>query len=226
MKIRLALALLLLLVVGGGVGYAVGAQDEPETEARTTFPSAAPVPAANPRLPVQIIEPDPDDPALEPAIPLTTTTLVPLKANGKPAKEQLELPVPDGWVMSRPNPTRWQYVVAGNDALAYGLRIDFLGDTGNSVESAIQRREAALRSAKYQHFFTDLDITSDDSNGFEAVYVQDDHERHSVERFFPGPDGLAYATVSVYGRARDLEGMRDLLDRISIDLKPVPAQRP
>lgn len=224
MKTRLALALLLMLVIGGASGYAVGNRDEPVEPARTTFPVATPVAAANPRLPVEILRPDPDDPALEPAIALHEETLTPLKADGKPAKDQILLPVPDGWLSSRPNATRWQYVVAGNDARAYGLRIDYLGDEDETVESAIQRRKAELRSAKAQGYFEDLEIVPDDSDGFTATYVQAGYQRFSLERFYPGPDGAAYATVAVYGRARDLPGMNDLLELIAIDLRP--GQRP
>lgn len=230
MKIRLALALLLMLVVGGGAGYALGTRDEPGTTGRTAFPSATPVSAAAPRLPVEIFRQDPDNPTLEPAIPLTTVTIAPSKPNGKSAQDRLRLPVPVGWRGSRSVPpgapttaqTRWQYYPDDDEEVhPFGLRIDFL-DRELSVESAMQRREAALNSALAQDSFSDLDITPDDSGGFAAVYVRDGYQVVSLERFFPGPDGRAYASVAAYGRIRDRDGLSDLLDRISSVEMPLP----
>lgn len=225
MKVRFTLVLLLTLVVGGAIGYAVGARDEPTEDARTSFSAATPVSAANPRVPVDIFEQDPDDAALEPAVPITQTTLTVLNDSGKPTKQQLVVSVPTGWTQSQANSTRWMFLVPGNDAMSYGLRVEIIADHAQSVDSAIQSRESALRSARLQGSFEDLEITPDDSDGFVAEYVQDGYQRFSVERFYPGPDpDVAYATVAVYGRARDLTGMNDLLERISIDLRPV--QRP
>ncbi len=127
-----------------------------------------------------------------------------------------------GWVQSRPTLTRWQFTVPGNDAMSYGMRVDVIAGGGQSVQSARQSRESALRSALQQGSFSDLEITEDGNVGFTAKYVQDGFQRFSLERFFSGPDpDQAFASVAVYGRARDVTGLSDLLERVSIDLRPV-----
>lgn len=231
MKIRLAVAVLLTLVVGGGAGYAVGTRDEPHEAGRTTFPSATPVSAANPRFPYETFRKDPDNPTLETGILLEPVTISPTKPNGKPATDRLSLRVPVGWRPTRIVPpgspttaaTRWQYYPDDDEEEhPYGLRVDFL-DRGLSVESAMQQRVAALNSARYQGAFTDLEITqNEDNDSFRAYYVRDGYQVWSLERFYPGPDGLAYASVAVFGRVRDLGGLDDLLALISADLKPLP----
>lgn len=211
----------MLALLGAAAGYALG-PDGPREAPRALFASAEPVPAAKPGLPVEIFLPDPDDAALKTAIELRTVLLATLDDAGEQSKTQLSVPVPQGWQETRPNPLRWQYTVAGNDPQSYGLRIDILADTGLSAASAMQSRESELRSALLQGSFSDLDITEDRSDGFTAVYVQNGFQRYSIERFYPGPDpDRAFAAVAVYGRARDITGLGDLAERISIDLRLV-----
>jgi hypothetical protein len=215
---RLVGALLVLALLGGGAGYLL-APDGPHEPVPTTFTSPAPVPAAEPSLPVEIFRSDPDDATLEPAIELRTARLTVLGADDEP-RHVLSVPVPRGWTETMPTPTRWQYVVPGNDAQAYGLRIDVLADTGLSVDSARENRVSQLRSALLQGSFSDLELTEEDGDGFTAVYVQDGYQRHTIERFYPGPDpDRVFASVAVYGRARDVTGLNDLLERISIELR-------
>jgi hypothetical protein len=214
-------ALLVLALLAAAGGYAL-APDAPAEVRPTVFTAVEPVPAAAPGLPVEIFRPDPDDPALEPALQLQTARLTVPGADGDEPAYELSVPVPAGWVGTQPSPIRWQYTGAGNDAQSYGLRIDILADSGLSVESARRSRESQLRSALYQKSFSDLEITPDDADGFTARYVQDGYERYSLERFYPGPDSdRVFASVAVYGRARDVTGLSDLLERISIDLRPV-----
>jgi len=215
---RLVGALLVLALLGAGGGYLLAPEPTPEP-GEQTFTVARPVPAEDPGLPVEVYRPDPDDATLETAIALRTALLEVLDEDGEP-RHVLSVPVPVGWVESMPTPTRWQYVVEGNDDQAFGLRIDVVADSGLSVTGAKQGREAALSSADLQGSFSDLEITEDQRNGFTAVYVQDGFQRFSIERFFAGPDpDRAFAAVAAYGRARDVTGLSDLLERISIELR-------
>ena len=220
---RLVGALLVLALLGGGIGYAVAAGGpEEQAPGPVAFASPAPVPATDPSIPVEIFRQDPDDATLETAIALRSTTLVLLDENRKPTKYRLSLQVPQGWVQTTPTTRRWQFTVPGNDPMSYGMRVDILAGTGQSAPGARQSRESALRSALLQGSFSDLEITEDQSNGFTAQYVQNGFQRFSLERFYPGPDpNRVYASVAVYGRARDVTGLSDLIERVSIDLRPV-----
>ncbi len=218
---RILGAVVLMLVVGAAGGYAVAARDEPDGQTRTAFDGAAPVKADNPKLPVEIFRQDPDDDALEAAIPLADVVLTALNAKGKPTDDQLSSPAPDGWTQTQIGPAEWRFTVPGNDARSFGLRVEIIADLGRTVDNAVQSRESELRSALAQGSFTDLDIKPGGDEGFVAEYVQDGYQRFSLERFFSGPDGLAYATVAAYGRARDVTGLTDLLERVFIGLRAV-----
>ncbi len=213
-----------LLAVGAAGGWLVGTREEPEPPTRTSFSQAAPVPADGPEVPVEVFRQDPDDPALETRLPLTTVTLTAKDETGAPTRYGLSVQVPVGWTSTQIYPGEWRFTVPGNDPLAFGLRVEILGDRDRTVASAIDSRESELRSARFQGSFTDLTIRPDGNRGFSGEYVQDGYQRFSLERFFAGPDGLAYATVAAYGRARDVTGLSDLIERVSITLRPMIAE--
>lgn len=218
MSVRVLGAALVVLLLGaaGGYAYAATRTDEPVPIA------AEPVAAKDPRLPVETVRPDPDDPALQTGVELRSTTLVLREdpdAPGPPTR-RLQLEVPRGWILTRPSLTRWTFRPPDVPPGVYGLRVDLPLEDDLTVDAAIRSRASALRSAFAQGFLDDLRI-DEVSDGFEASYVNgEDFLEISLERFFSGPDPtVVYATVAASGRERDRAGLSDLLERISITLR-------
>ncbi|WP_148612250.1 hypothetical protein [Nocardioides rubriscoriae] len=228
MKVRVLVAVLLALAVGAAGGWALAAsRPDPEPGHPVAFSDPAPVPAQSPSLPVQVTEPDPDDPPLAPGLALETRTLQAPPVDGRPSPLRVTLPVPVGWVggavaMPDPDdPVRFQFRVPLNDTNSYGLRVDLFTGPPITVERAVGARQAAMRSADTEGNFQDLGFAEEQDDGFLADYILDGYRRYSLERFFSGPDpDVAYVTVAVVGRQQDLQGMEYLVDRISEGLRP------
>ncbi|MDO9455571.1 hypothetical protein [Nocardioides sp.] len=227
MRVRVVVAVLLALVVGVAGGYAVAAsREEPAAPGRSEFADPAPVPAADPSLPVREIAPDPTDPSLPSGLTLASQDLVAPGPDGKPSRARVTVPAPEDWARTfvapvEPDaPARWQWKVPGNNENSYGLRLDVFRGRAITVDRAIGARQSAMRSAQADGNFADLTFEEEDDDGFLASYITDGYRRYSLERFFSGPDPtVAYATISVFGRAQDLDGMRNLLEKMSIGLR-------
>ncbi len=208
-----------LALAGGAAGYGVAAGDEDQPDEVTpALAELVPVPA-DPSIPVPSISANPDDPTLETDIAVDAETLTVPDDKGKP-KYELRLPVPVGWNRTEVAAGWWNYTKIGNSKNTYGLRVQILADEGLSLPGALQARTAALHSAETQGNLSDLEI--DESGfGFTASYLDSGgFQRVNVERFYPGPDpNVAFATVAGTGREDDLDGLTDLVDRISIDLR-------
>jgi hypothetical protein len=213
---RVAIAVLLALAVGiaGGWAYA-GAQDDGDDDTGPVAAAIQPVPA-EPSVPVRVAQPDPDDPALETGIALDDTRLTLPAEDG--TDYQVELPVPFGWLVTPVDASMWKYTVAGNSENAYGLRVQIIADQGKGVSAAVQARIAGLRSAVLQDNMSDLEV-EETGSGFTATYLDEGgFSRVSIERFYEGRDGTAFATVAAYGRIRDRRGLEDLIERITTGL--------
>jgi hypothetical protein len=213
---RVAIAVLLALAVGiaGGWAYA-DAQDDGDDDTGPVAAAIQPVPA-EPTVPVRVAQPDPDDPTLETGIALDDTRLTLPAEDG--SDYQVELPVPFGWIRTPVGESTWKYTVAGNSENAFGLRVQIIADQDKSVSTAVQARISALRSAELQDNLSDLEV-EEAGTGFTATYLDGGgFSRVSIERFYEGPDGTAFATVAAYGRTRDQRGLEDLIERITTGL--------
>ena len=178
-------------------------EDRRAAAARRSTPRE-PVPAADPASRSRSVRPDPDDPTLEPGDraahgPADPASTCRAAHRGRSSACRCR----SGGTSRSRGPTRWQFIVPGNDALAYGLRVDILADTGRSVEAAKQSRESRARLGEAQGSFSDLEIDRGHQRRLHrAATSQDGYQRFSIERFYPGPDpDQAFATVAVYGRA-------------------------
>lgn len=201
---------LVLAVAGAAGGYAVGAvsADEPRT-----ISLAMPVPAASPSYPVNEydVEPDLDDPALEPGLPLVATGF---RAS---AGYALRASVPDGWAMGGDGSMR-TFAIPGADLNTYRLRIGIFTDR-QSVGVKRAARIGALESAEDDGEMQNVVVEDEDEDGFVATYLQNGYRRVTMERFLDLGRTSAYATVAVVGREADRSGMADLLERVSGSLR-------
>ncbi|MEO9321934.1 hypothetical protein ABFT23_00485 [Nocardioides sp. C4-1] len=225
MKVRVLLATFAALAVGAAGGWALAAdRDDDEPAPSPESVTVAPVPA-EPSVPVDVVQPDPTDEPLAAGIELT-----PEEVLSTPGPDdttyQLTLPLPTGWTQNDLSPTQWTYTVPGNSKTSYVLRVEIIAAEGMSVANAVIARKAELDSAVDQGNMRDLDVElfpTDD--GFEATYLDSGgYRRVSVERWFAGPDGTAFATVGAVGREVDRVGLRDLVNRITRDKRT--AQKP
>lgn len=222
MGVRVLVAVLVALLVGAGAGWAVAAaQDDEPAPTAPVAGEVAPVPAS-PSLPVAQVMPDPDDDPLATGLELVPTTLTATVDDDEPAPA-LDLYLPDGWAEDHDGVATWRYTVPENSINAYQLRVEIVTDQGETVSGALRRRTAELGSAEAQGNLSDVRIEIDPTgDGFSASFIDlGGYRRFSFERFYPGPDGLAFATVAVSGREEDRPGMKDLIDRITRDLRPV-----
>lgn len=210
-------AVLLALALGVAGGWAYSAAQESDEGARRPVAAAIePVPA-DPTLPVEVDQPDSDEPALETGIPLEATRLT-LDDDGR--EYALDLEVPAGWVPVE-NGALWRYTVPGNSDTSYGLRVEIIAAEGRTVDRALSARLGELDSAEAQGNLSDLDYSLlATGDGFTATYTDGSgFDRVSIEQFYDSPGDVAFATVAVYGRERDRTGLRDLLARVTTSLR-------
>lgn len=222
----MVVAVLLALLVGAGGGWALASTRDDEDQVSSPAPiTVSPVPAT-PSVPVVVVSPDPDDPPLEPGIDLTDVRLAvpPAPGAATPSPDEppaaVTLPVPVGWEQAFDGVSSWKYTMPGNGENSFGLRIEIVADQGESVSSALRGRAAELESAQAQGNMGDLVVEpTPTADGFTATFIDvNSYRRVSIERFFDGPDGLAYATVAGFGRVGDRTGLEDLVARITSGL--------
>ncbi|GEP37462.1 hypothetical protein NPS01_11250 [Nocardioides psychrotolerans] len=204
MNVRLLGVALVLALVGLAGGWAIGSGgEEPPAAIRAAEPVVGESPPF-PSDPVVTVLPDPDTPALEPALELHDERMG-SKAFG------VRLPVPDGWVRTDNilEETKWEPV--GAPVNTYLLRVKIISGLRLTVAQALAARRDALMSA-----VEELELESQTGDTFVATYVNDSYRRLTIERFLSldGTDA-AYVTVAVIGRERDRVGLVDLLERIT-----------
>ena len=200
--IGLALALVLL---GLGAGYAAGSEsDGGPSEVGAAHPIAA-VDPSWPAEPTQVL-PDPTFPALASG-PRTHPATV-----GTPPFT-LTVPVPNGWVRSDSTVGEWKWYPNDDyEPNTYFLRVRLIGNLYKPVPTALAERIGALEDAASVR---DFDVESQTADSFTATYVSDEHRRLTMERFLPGADGNAIASIALIGRVSDREGMAELFPRIT-----------
>lgn len=201
--------LLALVLVGGGLGFGASSVLE-----RAPASSGTPVPAVarpdHPQDPEVTVLPDPEVPALAPALPSRTARL---------GREPFDLafPVPSGWIRSDLAGNEAQWSAPGNPLNTYVLRVEIVVSQHELIRGTRAARIAALAGATDQFV---LERQTDDS--MVARYVYDDYRRLTYHRWitFDDPDpgggnGTTYAEIAVTGRVRDRLGLADLVERVA-----------
>ncbi len=204
MNVRLLGVALALALVGLVGGWLVGGRDgEPPAVIETLTPVVGQSPSF-PSDPEVSVLPDPDTPALEPALDLHDERMG-SRAFG------VRVPVPDGWARndSLLEETKWE--PPGAPLNTYLLRVKIISGQRLTVAQALAGRRDALAGA-----VTALEVESQTDDTFVASYVSDDYRRLTMERFL-SLDGTedAYVTIVVIGRERDRLGLADLLQRVT-----------
>lgn len=210
MTVRSVVIALALAVIGAGGGYAASALDGDEPR---TISMAMPVPAASPSYPVNEydVQPDLDDPALAPGLPLVDARF---RAS---AGYALLASVPEGWRKGGDGSMR-TFAIAGANSNTYRLRIGIFTDR-QAVGVKRAARIGALESAEDDGEMQNVVIEDEDDDRFVATYLQNGYRRVTMERFLDLGRTSAYATVAVVGREADRAGMADLLERVSASLR-------
>jgi|SRR5829696_4620384 len=193
-----------LLAIGAGSGFAASAQTR-EVSLGAGVPS--PVPAQRPDMPVEAPRPyaeDPDDPVLEPGVPMTESTL----GSGK---FEILFPAPTGWSTNANASNEWKWKRPGTSNNSYVMRIEQINSQDITIEDAINIRIERLRSEQ-----EDVVILDRGADSLEYTYRSNEgNARHSFMRWLDLDDsGQADVEIVVHGRERDAEGTRDLIQRV------------
>ena len=205
--------LVVLLALGAGSGYAASAQNR-DTSIGVGVP--APVPAEEPDLPVQAprpYEPDPDDPPLRPGVPMTSASM----GSGK---FQIFFPVPRGWRTNANASNEMKFKAPGTSNNSYVMRVEQIDSQDITIEDAIDIRVERLRAEQ-----EDVVIESRGPSSLEYTYRSNEgNARHSFMRWLDlDSSGQADVEIVVHGRERDVEGSKDLIDRVAEGMRGATA---
>ncbi len=205
-------ALLLLILVGGGAGFGVATLLD-----RPGDPSGAPKPltATNPSYPYTPpirVQPDPEEPPPLRA-PFDTR---PDTLGGGPFA--VAFPVPVGWVRSNTAAGEIRYVLPGDPAFTYSVRIEQVSSQPRSVPDWVSSRIDDLSEATGISDYRTIRATD---NELVCSYVQDRHRRIQVVRWLSPRGGTnAEIEVAAVGRVVDQAGLEDLVGLIAAEIRP------
>lgn len=204
MQWRGAAVLVALLAIGAGSGYAASGATR---DATIGVGVPAPVPAQRPELPIEAPAPfqaDPDDPALQPDIAMTQSTL-------GTGKFEITFPAPAGWTTNANASNEWKWKDPGTSNNTYVMRIEQINSQDITIEDAIDIRIRRLRDEQ-----EDVDIVARGGDSLEYTYRSNEgNERHSFMRWLDlDASGQADVEIVVHGREVDVAGTRQLIKRV------------
>lgn len=197
--------LVALLAIGAGSGYAASAQSR---DASVGSGVPAPVPAERPEMPVEAPLPyaeDPDDPPLEPDVPLEPSTV-------GTGKFEITFPTPVGWSTNANASNEWKWKKPGTSNNTYVMRVEQINSQDITVEDAIDIRIERLRDEQQ-----DVVILDRGAESLEYTYQSNEgNARHSFMRWLDlDASGQADVEIVVHGREVDVAGARDLIRRVA-----------
>lgn len=193
-----------LLAIGTGGGYAASAQSR-DTTIGAGVP--APVAAERPEMPIEAplpYEPDPDDPPLEPGVPMTQTRM-------GTGKFEITFPAPTGWSTNVNATNEWKWKKPGTSNNSYVMRIEQINSQDITIEDAIDIRINRLLDEQ-----DDVAIVDRGASTLEYTYRSNEgNARHSFMRWLDlDASGQADVEIVVHGRERDVAGTKDLIRRV------------
>ena len=196
----LALLLALGLVGGFGASWALG--ELPRGDG-----TPAPVVAASPSLPVDPVPdilPDPAYPPLEPG-----TRLVPGEVGS--GGFRMTLPVPQGWTFSENSLNEWQWRPPDQPSFGQVMRVEQVLSNRRSISWTLDRRIEELDEDEQN-----VTILERTDRSLHFTFVTSNHLRHGFLTWLDvtGSDD-AQVEIAVTGRARDADGMADLIRRVA-----------
>jgi hypothetical protein len=205
---------LVLLLLGAGAGYAWGAAREDDGPAR--FTDARPLPAESPSVPVEPERPyaeDIDQAPLQTDLDYTRETIgaVPF---------QYSFRRPKGWTTSDPQYGERSFLPPDRvEEGGYGMRVKIVNARLTPSEM-VEQKLAALEATE-----DEVEVIGRSADSLAVTYRSAENRlRYNTFRWFTEP-GVGFATfeTSVYGRARDVEGLGDLLDKVAASVERVTA---
>ncbi|HEV2796704.1 MAG TPA: hypothetical protein VGV65_03720 [Nocardioides sp.] len=206
------LTLLLALGVGGGFGasWALG-------EHATGRGAAAPL-AASPSLPVDPVPellPDPEFDPLQPGIELVEQRV-------GTGDFGLSLEVPSGWRFTTNSLTEWQWRPRDFKTFGYYMRVEQVISNRRSIDWTLDRRIDELVEDEQA-----VTVRSQGDGSLHYTYVTSNHLRHGYLTWLDltGSDN-AQVEIAVTGRAADVPGMSELIDRVADSMRLGRAKEP
>jgi len=197
---------LVLLLLGAGVGYAwAAASDDDDGPAR--FSDAEPLPAESPSVPVEPERPyaeDVDMPTLSVNLDYVRETI------GEPPFTY-SFRRPEGWTPVNRGSGERAFLPPGRVEGGYGMRVKIV-NARLTPEDMVEEKLAGLDATE-----TDVEVIGRSTDYLAVTYRSGENRlRYNTFRWFTDPGGIAATfETSVYGRERDFEGLRDMLDKVS-----------
>jgi len=202
---------LVLLLLGTGVGYAWASASE--EDGPTRFTDAGPLPASSPSVPVEPELPyaeDVDIAALETDLDYQRETL------GE-APFQYTYRRPKGWSATDAGSGERKFRPPDGMEGGYGMRVKVV-NARLTTEDMVEQKLAALEATE-----DEVEVVGRSGNYLAITYRSAENRlRYNTFRWFTDPGGAAATfETSVYGRERDVEGLTDLLDKVSASVERV-----
>jgi hypothetical protein len=202
---------LVLLLLGAGAGYAWGAATDAEEPAH--FSGASPLPAESPSVPVEPERPyaeDVDIATLQPDLRYERETL------GE-APFQYTYRRPQGWSPTDAGSGERKFRPPGGVEGGYGMRVKIV-NARLTPEDMVEQKLAGLEATE-----EDVEVIGRSADYLAVTYRSAENRlRYNTFRWFTDPGGSAATfETSVYGRQRDVDGLRDLLDKVSASVARV-----
>lgn len=202
---------LVLLLLGAGAGYAWAAASEDDGPSR--FADATPLPASSPSVPVEPERPYAEDVDMATLLPDLTYS----RETIGDAPFQYSFRRPTDWTSSNPQSGERTFSPPDRQEGGYGMRVKIVNARMTPTEMVAQKL-AALEATE-----EDVEVIGQGTDTLAVTYRSGENRlRYNTFRWFNEP-GVGFATfeTSVYGRERDVDGLTDLLDKVSASVNRV-----
>ena len=206
---------LVLLLLGAGAGYAWAAASE--EEGPTRFTDAAPLPASSPSVPVEPERPYAEDVDM----PTLATDLDYQRETIGEAPFQYSFRRPEGWSPVNRGSGERAFLPPGRVEGGYGMRVKIV-NARLTTEDMVDQKLAALEATE-----DDVEVVGRSGNYLAITYRSSENRlRYNTFRWFTDPGGRRRPSrPRSTGRERDVEGLTDLLDKVSASVERVAVDR-
>ncbi|MBS2936161.1 hypothetical protein KDN32_00210 [Nocardioides sp. J2M5] len=196
------LAVLVAAGIVGGFAVSLALAEHP-----TDGGTAAPVAAQSPSLPVDPVPdllPDPDFAPLDGSLPLVRQVV-------GAGDFRMSLPTPRGWRFSENSLNEWQWRPPDQPSFGYLVRVEQVLSNRRSIAWTLDRRIDELEEDEQA-----VRVLGRTDATLHYSYVASNHLRHGYLTWLDltGSDN-AQVEIAVSGRARDQDGMAELIGRIA-----------
>jgi hypothetical protein len=203
---------LVLLLLGAGAGYAWGAARDAD-DGPSRFTEAGPLPAESPSVPVEPERPYADDVDM---VTLSTDLEYERETIGE-APFQYAFRRPEGWAPVNRGSGERAFLPPGRVEGGYGMRVKIV-NARLTTEDMVEQKLDGLEATE-----DDVEVVGRSADYLAVTYRSSENRlRFNTFRWFTDPGGTAATfETSVYGRQRDVDGLRDLLDKVAASVERV-----